>query len=112
MRRLMVCVTALSKGKCPSRAQYCYATPSRLRKNAGQTDLSTARILILLIPHLRLGTDSSVPVFFRSLLGSDRKRFRFALGSENARFRPLGHASPERAGHARTGKRRTVNLNP
>src|SRR2546421_556498 len=39
-------------------------------KTRGQTDLSTARILILPIPHLQLGTDSSVPAFFRCLLAA------------------------------------------
>src|SRR5258706_12255945 len=37
-------------------------------KTRGQTDLSTAWTHNLLIQHSRWGTDSSVPVFFRSLL--------------------------------------------
>src|SRR5882672_7328157 len=38
-------------------------------KTRGQTDLSTAWTHNLLIQHSRWGTDSSVPLFFRSLLG-------------------------------------------
>src|SRR5262249_16899338 len=48
---------------------FLHSTLAGCGKNPGQTNLSTACIRIVLIPHSRLGTDPSVPGFFRSLLG-------------------------------------------